>query len=237
MPPPPCPFPLTAPPQAVLWDFDGTLADTEPLWIAAEFEVIEGELGKPWSMEHAEKLVGSDLIDSASYILTTIGRTDLAADLDGAAAARPGGGAAPHRRRAALAARCPRAARGPASHRDARARWCRRPTGCCSTPCSSGLPEGSFAVSVGGDEVTLGKPHPEPYEKACALLGVDAAGLRGAGGLRHRRPVRQRGGCRGGRDPARGGHPGGAAARHRTDPRRSGPRPADALFAQAGSAA
>jgi len=36
------------------------------------------------------------------------------------------------------------------------------------------LPEGSFAVSVGGDEVTLGKPHPEPYEKACALLGVDA---------------------------------------------------------------
>ena len=32
-------------PAAVLWDFDGTLADTEPLWIAAEFEVIEGELG------------------------------------------------------------------------------------------------------------------------------------------------------------------------------------------------
>ncbi|HYI53810.1 MAG TPA: HAD hydrolase-like protein, partial [Microlunatus sp.] len=75
---PTVPLPLTAPPQAVLWDFDGTLADTEPLWIAAEFEVIEGELGRPWSMEHAEKLVGSDLIDSASYILTTIGRTDLA---------------------------------------------------------------------------------------------------------------------------------------------------------------
>ncbi|HEU4544711.1 MAG TPA: HAD hydrolase-like protein, partial [Microlunatus sp.] len=64
-------------PQAVLWDFDGTLADTEPLWIAAEFEVIEGELGRSWSMEHAEKLVGSDLIDSASYILRTIGRSDL----------------------------------------------------------------------------------------------------------------------------------------------------------------
>ncbi|HYI54763.1 MAG TPA: HAD family hydrolase, partial [Microlunatus sp.] len=36
------------------------------------------------------------------------------------------------------------------------------------------LPEGSFSVSVGGDEVSQGKPHPEPYEKACALLGVDA---------------------------------------------------------------
>jgi len=71
------PLPGPVPPQAVLWDFDGTLADTEPLWIAAEFEVIEGELGKSWSMGHAEKLVGSDLIDSASYILSTIGRSDL----------------------------------------------------------------------------------------------------------------------------------------------------------------
>jgi beta-phosphoglucomutase-like phosphatase (HAD superfamily) len=36
------------------------------------------------------------------------------------------------------------------------------------------LPAGTFAVSVAGDEVTQGKPHPEPYEKACAELGVDA---------------------------------------------------------------
>ena len=36
------------------------------------------------------------------------------------------------------------------------------------------LPEGTFAVSVAGDEVTQGKPHPEPYEKACAALGVEA---------------------------------------------------------------
>jgi beta-phosphoglucomutase-like phosphatase (HAD superfamily) len=36
------------------------------------------------------------------------------------------------------------------------------------------LPSGSFTVSVAGDEVTQGKPHPEPYEKACALLGVEA---------------------------------------------------------------
>ena len=36
------------------------------------------------------------------------------------------------------------------------------------------LPEGTFAVSVAGDEVAQGKPHPEPYEKACAALGVEA---------------------------------------------------------------
>ena len=59
-----------------LWDFDGTLADTEPLWIEAEFELI-GQLGGHWSMEHAEQLVGNSLLDSGTYILNTIGRHDL----------------------------------------------------------------------------------------------------------------------------------------------------------------
>jgi beta-phosphoglucomutase-like phosphatase (HAD superfamily) len=36
------------------------------------------------------------------------------------------------------------------------------------------LPEGTFQVSVAGDEVSRGKPHPEPYEKACTALGVSA---------------------------------------------------------------
>ena len=36
------------------------------------------------------------------------------------------------------------------------------------------LPNGTFGVSVAGDEVNRGKPHPEPYEKACTALGVAA---------------------------------------------------------------
>ncbi|MGH3743451.1 MAG: HAD family hydrolase, partial [Mycobacteriales bacterium] len=36
-----------------------------------------------------------------------------------------------------------------------------------------GLPGHPFAVSVAGDEVRHGKPHPEPYETAAARLGVD----------------------------------------------------------------
>jgi HAD superfamily hydrolase (TIGR01509 family) len=32
---------------------------------------------------------------------------------------------------------------------------------------------GPFATTVAGDEVTLGKPHPEPYLTAAARLGVD----------------------------------------------------------------
>jgi beta-phosphoglucomutase-like phosphatase (HAD superfamily) len=66
----------TATLAAVLWDFDGTLADTEPLWIAAEYELID-RLGGTWSDEHADQLVGNSLLDSGSYILNAIGRVDL----------------------------------------------------------------------------------------------------------------------------------------------------------------
>jgi beta-phosphoglucomutase-like phosphatase (HAD superfamily) len=38
----------------------------------------------------------------------------------------------------------------------------------------SQLPEDIFRVTVAGDEVSRGKPHPEPYEKACTALGVSA---------------------------------------------------------------
>jgi len=34
------------------------------------------------------------------------------------------------------------------------------------------LPEGTFDVVVTGDEVSHGKPHPEPYRAAARLLGV-----------------------------------------------------------------
>jgi beta-phosphoglucomutase-like phosphatase (HAD superfamily) len=33
------------------------------------------------------------------------------------------------------------------------------------------IPFDSFDVIVAGDDVSRGKPHPEPYEKAAALLG------------------------------------------------------------------
>jgi HAD superfamily hydrolase (TIGR01509 family) len=157
----------------VLWDFDGTLADTEPLWIAAEFEIIEGELGKPWSMEHAEQLVGSDLIDSATYMLNTIGRSDLEPAwmvdqmLQRVVAAIRTAEDLPWRPGAldllaALRAEGVPCALVSASYRVLLDAVLER------------LPEGSFAVSVGGDEVVKGKPHPEPYEKACRLLDVDA---------------------------------------------------------------
>jgi HAD superfamily hydrolase (TIGR01509 family) len=35
------------------------------------------------------------------------------------------------------------------------------------------LPSDAFVTSVAGDEVSIGKPHPEPYLLACRRLGVD----------------------------------------------------------------
>ncbi|HYI57981.1 MAG TPA: HAD family phosphatase [Microlunatus sp.] len=178
MPPDPDPDPdpasdPTPTPQAVLWDFDGTLADTEPLWIAAEFAIIEGELGKPWSMEHAEQLVGSDLIDSATYMLNTIGRHDLEPAwmvqqmLTRVVRGIESADELPWRPGALDLLAALRAAGIPCALVSASYRV-------LLDAVLERLPAGSFAVSVGGDEVTKGKPHPEPYEKACALLGVDA---------------------------------------------------------------
>ena len=61
---------------AALWDFDGTLVDSEPLWLDAEFDLI-ADLGGTWSIDHADQLIGNSLLDSASYILNAIGRHDL----------------------------------------------------------------------------------------------------------------------------------------------------------------
>jgi HAD superfamily hydrolase (TIGR01509 family) len=156
---------------AALWDFDGTLADTESLWIAAEYDLVH-RLGGTWSDEHAEQLVGNSLLDSGSYILNAIGRVDLSPAwvVDQLVTA-----VVDHIRRNPIVWR-PGALELLESFAAA------------GVPCAlvsasyrvlldaalSQLPADTFPVSVAGDEVSRGKPHPEPYEKACTALGVAA---------------------------------------------------------------
>ena len=156
---------------AVLWDFDGTLADTEPLWIEAEYELI-GSLGGTWSEEQANELVGNSLIDSGIYILNAIDRRDLdpAWVVDQLITRvveilreRP----MPWRPGARELLTSLREAEVPCALVSASYRV-------LLEAAISQLPAGTFAVTVAGDEVTQGKPHPEPYEKAAAELGVDA---------------------------------------------------------------
>ncbi|MGB1101508.1 MAG: HAD family hydrolase, partial [Pontimonas sp.] len=53
--------------QAVLFDMDGTIIDSEPYWMTAERELVES-FGGTWSEEQAYALVGSGLWNSASLL-------------------------------------------------------------------------------------------------------------------------------------------------------------------------
>ena len=156
------------PPAAVLWDMDGTIVDTEPYWIATEYELV-AEFGGRWSDEKAHSLVGLDLRDSAA-ILRDRGGVDLPIDeivnrlLDGVIARiaervpwRPGA-------RELLAdlqrEGIPTALVTMSWRRFAQA-------------VVDILPAGTFTTIITGDEVSRGKPHPEPYLAAAAALGVD----------------------------------------------------------------
>jgi HAD superfamily hydrolase (TIGR01509 family) len=155
---------------AALWDFDGTLADTEPLWITAEYELV-ASLGGQWSDDHAEELVGNALIDSGAYILRAIGRTDLKAEWVVEQ----------------LLQRVVETLRTQPIPWRPGALELLRSLGEAGIPCAlvtasyrilvdaalAQLPPGTFRTSVAGDEVRHGKPHPEPYETACRRLDVD----------------------------------------------------------------
>lgn len=53
--------------DAVLWDMDGTLVDTEPYWMAAETELMAAH-GLEWTHEQAMLMVGNTLTKSAGIM-------------------------------------------------------------------------------------------------------------------------------------------------------------------------
>lgn len=154
--------------QAVLWDMDGTLVDTEEYWIAAEYDIATTYDGT-WNEDHARALVGADLLDAGRYIREHAG-IDLTPEqivdelLDRVVAQisknipwRPGA-------RELLAAL--NAAGIPCAL--VTMSWRR-----FAEPVVAALPPDSFQVIVTGDDVSHGKPHPEPYLEAARRLGVD----------------------------------------------------------------
>ena len=157
-------------PAAVLWDMDGTLVDTEPYWVESEFEIVAAH-GGTWSHEHAMNLVGNDLLESGRYIAEHGGIdvdpaviVDLLLDR--------------------VVARVEREVPWRPGARELLAALRREGVPCALVtmsyqrfvdPILARLPADSFDVVVTGDSVSRGKPHPEPYEKAAAFLGVDPA--------------------------------------------------------------
>jgi HAD superfamily hydrolase (TIGR01509 family) len=156
-------------PAAVLWDMDGTLVDTEPYWIAAEHDIVE-EHGGTWSEELSHQLVGKDLLVAATFIRDNsavewspeqiidemLGRVIV--NVHEHMPWRPGA----RELLTALKAEGVPSALVTMSWRS------------LADAVLGELSDGTFDVVVTGDEVSHGKPHPEPYRAAARLLGVRA---------------------------------------------------------------
>ena len=152
---------------AVLWDMDGTIVETEPYWIQAEYELAD-KYGFEWNEQHAMKLVGSDLIVSAHYIREHTG-LDLPAE------------EIVHQLLERVIARVRESVPWRPGARELLADLVAEGIPCALVtmsyltfvePVLNHLPRGTFEAVVTGDAVDQGKPHPEAYLTAAALLGV-----------------------------------------------------------------
>ncbi|PSK98090.1 HAD superfamily hydrolase (TIGR01509 family) [Murinocardiopsis flavida] len=156
--------------QAVLFDMDGTLIESEGLWMQTEREVA-AVLGGDWTEADQQINLGGSVTSVARYMIETTG-SDRALDsvvamletafkgrLAGGAEIRPGAAAL----LAEVAASQIPAALVTSTHR-----------GVIGTAIAR-LGVHHFDLVVAGDEVAHNKPHPEPYLKAARLLGVDPA--------------------------------------------------------------
>ena len=154
--------------EAVLFDMDGLLVDTEPLWFETETEVM-ARLGAPWTKEDQERLLGGSMEHTVGYLLSKATRLAPPAEIarwmtdgmlrraaDGRVIIRPG---ARELITEVAAAGIPYAL-VTGSQRE-------------FTDAVLGSTGLSFTATVTGDDVTRPKPDPEPYLLAAKLL--DAA--------------------------------------------------------------
>ncbi|MFF1357303.1 HAD-IA family hydrolase [Streptomyces sp. NPDC058297] len=162
--------PFITAPQAVLCDMDGTLVDSESLWLRTVGEVA-AELGHTLTEADTPAVLGRAVEDTAAYLrhvsATARPLSDIAADLDARflAAVEADTALLPGARRlldTLLDSGIPTAlvSASPRPVVDAVLKV---------------LGTESFATTVAAGETVRTKPHPDPYLAAARALGIDPA--------------------------------------------------------------
>lgn len=159
---------MLAKPRAVLWDFDGTMVDTEPVWTAVEQEML-AERGLSFSQDVLDSMHGQSAWITAQMLADAFGQPDriqeVYADLHDRLCAHvyssdlpwlPGaqtlmGELAEHEIPCAVVT---------ASNQQ------------IIDAARSRLPA-NVQLFVTSDDVTHTKPHPEPYQAAARALGIE----------------------------------------------------------------
>lgn len=159
-------------PRAVLVDMDGTIVDSEPIWLASEYEVMS-LLGGPWEAADQALCLGGPLERVVNHMIDRSESSRSAVEVQDLLLAsvekrmretplvwRPGA--------RELVVECgvlglPLAL--------VTASWRRLVDAMHEAICAD-LGFEPFAVIVAGDDVSESKPHPEPYLTAAAALSA-----------------------------------------------------------------
>lgn len=157
-------------PAAVLWDMDGTLVDSEHYWLASE-KALASAHSAEWTEKDGHDLIGNSLYESSRIIKAKL-NSDMSTEaivqhLTDSVVAK-------------LAVEIPWRSGARELLHELKSKGVKTALVTMSMhrmaqEVVDKIPFKAFDVIVGGDDVTRGKPFPDPYLHAAELLGVDPA--------------------------------------------------------------
>jgi HAD superfamily hydrolase (TIGR01509 family) len=161
---------LRSAPQAVVFDNDGLLLDTEVAWTRAE-EILFAGRGQTFTIEHKRSLIGSSRVTAAAKLEGMLGAPgegeSLMDELHELVMAEALAGVLPRPGAMDLLAGLTAAGIPMAVASNSQREFLQR------TLTSAGLLDGTFQTTISAEDVAHPKPAPDIYLEACRALGVE----------------------------------------------------------------